>query len=65
MNSLRDPDWYRQEAAHFRRMAAASTDNARLRDSYLGLSIQYERLADVLKGIPSESKENGRPAGES
>jgi hypothetical protein len=42
-------------------MAAASTDNARLRDSYLGLSIQYERLADVLKGFPSEPKKTPAP----
>jgi hypothetical protein len=48
MSSLRDPCRYREEAAHLRGMAARTT-NRRLRDSYLGLALQYERLATVLE----------------
>jgi hypothetical protein len=49
MNNARDPKRYREEAAHFREMAAAATDSAQLRDSYLGLALQYERLASFLE----------------
>jgi len=49
MNSSRDPDWYREQAAHYRDCAAAVTDNHRLRDSYLGLALQHDRLARVLE----------------
>jgi hypothetical protein len=48
VKNIRGPDHYRAEAAHFLELAAAA-DDARLRDSYLGLCIQYERLADVLE----------------
>jgi hypothetical protein len=47
MPNLRDPRQYREDAAHFREKAAATADR-RLRDSYLGLALQYERLAQVL-----------------
>jgi hypothetical protein len=47
MPNLRDPRQYREDAAHFRDKAAATTDR-RLRDSYLGLALQFERLAQVL-----------------
>jgi hypothetical protein len=47
MPNLRDPRQYREDAAHFREKAAASADR-RLRDSYLGLALQFERLAKVL-----------------
>ena len=30
-------------------MAVATTDDARLRDSYLALALQYERLAMILE----------------
>lgn len=49
MNSSRNPSRYREEAAHFRQLAAAITDSAELRDSYLALSLEYERLAQVLE----------------
>ena len=48
MTSIRDPRRYRREAARFRELAAAATDGTPLRDSYLGLSIKYERLAQIL-----------------
>ena len=48
-------DRYRQDAAHFRERAAAAID-PQLRASYLGLAMEYERLADVLEG-----KTNSRP----
>jgi hypothetical protein len=44
----RDPRQYREEAARCREQAAATLDSAQLRDSYLALAIQYERMADVL-----------------
>jgi hypothetical protein len=50
MTRSRDPNWYRQEAARFRQMAAAAaTDSNELRDSYLALSLEYERLAQILE----------------
>jgi hypothetical protein len=54
MSNLRSPRQYREDAAHFREKAAATADR-RLRDSYLGLALQYERLAQVLdKSVDSE-----------
>jgi hypothetical protein len=47
MLNLRDPRRYREDAAHFREMAAATTDR-KLRDSYLGLALQFDRLAHLL-----------------
>jgi hypothetical protein len=47
MPNLRSPRHYREDAAHYREKAAATADR-RLRDSYLGLALQYERLAQVL-----------------
>jgi hypothetical protein len=44
----RDPRQYREEAARCRERAAATLDSAALRDSYLALALQYERIADVL-----------------
>jgi hypothetical protein len=48
MTDLRDPARYRDEAARFRELATASEDSRELRDSYLALSIQFERLAQLL-----------------
>ena len=48
MRNARDPRWYRAEAARMRVEAARATENPELRDSYLALSVQYERLAVVL-----------------
>jgi hypothetical protein len=48
MLNLRDPNQYREDAARLREKAAATTDNRKLRDSYLCLALQYERLAQVL-----------------
>jgi len=42
-------DRYREDAAHYRRRAA-DTDDLQLRDAYLGLAMEFERLADVLEG---------------
>jgi hypothetical protein len=49
MRNARDPRWYRAEAARMRVEAARATENPELRDSYLALSVQYERLAVVLE----------------
>jgi hypothetical protein len=49
MRNARDPRWYRAEAARMRLEAARAIDNAELRDSFLALSLQYERLAVVLE----------------
>jgi hypothetical protein len=48
MPDLRSHRQYREDAAHLREKAAATADR-RLRDSYLGLALQYERLAQVLE----------------
>jgi len=49
MRNARDPRWYRAEAARMRVEAARANENPELRDSYLALSVQYERLAVVLE----------------
>ena len=49
MPELRDPQRYREEAAHLLELARAVTDSQELRDSYLALALQYERLARILE----------------
>ena len=49
MAGLRDPFRYRKEAAQFRARANAVTDSPLLRDSYLALATEFERLADILE----------------
>lgn len=46
----RDHSWYREEAKRLRQRAGAITNDNQLRDSYLGLAREYDRLADVLEG---------------
>ena len=41
---------YHESAASFRQRASAVTDDPQLRDSYLSVAIQYDRLADLLEG---------------
>jgi hypothetical protein len=48
-SNLRSPSRYREEASRFRGLAMAAVDSARLRDSYLALAIEFERLADTLE----------------
>ena len=55
-NRSHDPGRYREEAAHFREMANAAIDSAELRDSYLALAVQYERLAEVLERVVASVK---------
>ena len=38
-----------EEAARYRKRAAAMFDNAELRDSYLALARSYEQLANALR----------------
>jgi hypothetical protein len=45
----RGAERYREDAAHYRRRAAA-TDDPQLRGAYVGLAMEYERLADLLEG---------------
>ena len=49
---LHDYSWYRQEAARLRQRAAEITNDDRLRDSYLDLAREYERLAEILEERP-------------
>jgi hypothetical protein len=53
MNSGRDPRRYREEAGEFRKLAATAADSQELRDSYLALALQYERLATILEKATS------------
>jgi hypothetical protein len=61
MNSRRNPQRYREEAARFLKLAEAATDSRELRDSYLALSIEYERLAQILE--KSEAAPGIEPVG--
>jgi hypothetical protein len=45
----RGAERYRDEAADYRRRATA-TDDPQLRGAYLGVAVEYEKLADVLEG---------------
>ena len=45
----RGAERYREDAAHYRRRAD-ETEDPQLRDAYLGLAMEHERLADVLEG---------------
>ena len=56
MHNARSPHWYRAEAARLRRRAMNTVDSAELRDSYLALSLQYERLAAILEKAESEAQ---------
>ena len=49
MSKPRTHCWYRAEAERLRKRAAAAENDAPLRDSYLSLAREYERLADVLE----------------
>ena len=54
MNDGRDPAWYRNEAKRLR-INAASTDDTGLRESYIKLALEHERLAVTLSWLlPSE-----------
>ena len=48
MSQPHDPRYYSEQAASYRKKAAATTDSAELRESYLALAVSYERLANVL-----------------
>jgi hypothetical protein len=65
MAGLRDPFRYREGAAYFLELAKAATDSPELRDSYLALVLQYERLARILeeKGALSSADTKGNRAG--
>jgi hypothetical protein len=49
-----NPSWYRQEAERIRQRAATITADDQLRDSYLRLAREYERLAAILEGGSSD-----------
>jgi hypothetical protein len=60
----------RKEAVYFRELAGKATDSPALRDSYLGLALQYERLAQFLESAnppalnqASPTVANARPVG--
>jgi hypothetical protein len=47
-----DPSWYRQEAERLCQRAATITTDDKLRDSYLSLACEYEKLAEDFGGPP-------------
>jgi hypothetical protein len=49
MNGARGANWYRQEAERLCKRAAAIANDGQLRDSYLALAHEYERLAEILE----------------
>jgi len=49
MTDRRAAQRYREEAAHFLELAKEIGDSQELRDSYLALALQYERLARLLE----------------
>jgi len=44
-----DPRWYREEARRLRQRAATVKEDDPLRDSYLRLAAEYEKLAELLE----------------
>jgi hypothetical protein len=57
----RNPSWYRQEAERVRQRAATITADDQLRDSYLCLAREYERLAATLeRGSPDHNTDPRR-----
>jgi hypothetical protein len=63
MSKPRAHCWYRAEAERLRQRAAAVQNDEQLRDSYLGLTREYARLADILEGRAAAATraDNGRP----
>lgn len=49
MTKSRDASRYRDDAARFRKRAAAASDDHDLRDSYLSAAREFDRLADLLE----------------
>jgi hypothetical protein len=45
----RDASWYAEQAERLRQKAAAAKDDGALRNSYLGLAREYEKLAATLQ----------------
>ncbi|MBV8492804.1 MAG: hypothetical protein JO162_04925 [Alphaproteobacteria bacterium] len=60
MAGLRDPFRYREEAERFLALADTHADHPLLRDGYLALAIQFERLADILEktGAVEDSRQS-------
>lgn len=59
MSNPRAHCWYRVEAERIRARAAAVENDDGLRDSYLRLAREYERLADVLEGRQTSAADEG------
>jgi hypothetical protein len=57
MDQRRDHSWYRDEARRTRERAAAVKNDEQLRDSYLALAREYERLADLLEANRADTAE--------
>lgn len=49
MEEAQDPNWYRQEAKRLRSVGERYAADERLRQSYLDLANEYDRLAAVLE----------------
>jgi hypothetical protein len=56
MDQRRDHSWYRDEARRTRERAAAVKNDEQLRDSYLALAREYERLADLLEANRADTQ---------
>jgi hypothetical protein len=52
MNERRDGTWNRDEARRTRERAVPVNGDEQLRDSYLALAREYERLAQILESHP-------------
>ena len=61
MGKGRDHTWYRDEAKRLRDKAAAVKNDEALRDSYLTLASEYDRLADMLERRPTSDGSSGGP----
>jgi len=59
MGKGRDHTWYRHEAKRLRDKAAAVKNDEALRNSYLSLAQEYERLAGTLECRPTGDGSSG------
>jgi len=62
MSNRRDHTWYRGEAKRLRDKAHAVKNDDHLRDSYLSLAREYDRLADTLERRPGAGSSRGPAA---
>jgi hypothetical protein len=61
MRARTDPSWYRQEAERLCQRAAMITNDDKLRDSYLSLACECEKLAEDFGRPPDHLVETTGP----